>query len=221
MPIESKMLSEAASPKRASFRPRGGTRCRPQHSRDRRLHGIVRSEAESRNALRPSEAIHRRIDDAPKRTQRRIRTVPTRSHRPKPQEACKTGSATGTNRLRGTVKLLSTSPKTAQTSIPSTISHRCLKPGGIDRGNPRADGRGAATSSARAADCRARLRAGLFGAGPGDAIFVPLPGRFDCSARRQVRLNAGPFPQVAMIRAGGQKHPSGNRENVTVWLTPS
>ena len=110
MPIKSKMLSEAASPKRASFRPRGGTRCRPQHSGNRRLHGIVRSEAESRNALRPSEAIHRRIDDAPTRTQRRIRTVPTRSHCPKPQEACKTGSATGTNRLRGTVKLLSTSP---------------------------------------------------------------------------------------------------------------
>ncbi len=75
-------------------------------ARDIRIHYLVHPKAESRDALRSSETIHWRADDAAERTKRRIRTVPARSHSSKPQKDRQTYPRTATNRLKEIAKTL-------------------------------------------------------------------------------------------------------------------
>ena len=110
MPFETAMLSEGQRETPHALCARSCPRRRTRYPKNRRLHDLIHSEAESRDAVRASEAIHRSADDATTRTKRRIRTIPARSHRSKPSETRKAGSQTRTNRLRGTVKLIWASP---------------------------------------------------------------------------------------------------------------
>ena len=110
VPAQTSVLPWRPRPTRDAIRPQSGSRRRPRHTQNRCLHDLVHSEAESRDALCSSEAIHRCADDATSRTQRRIRTVPARSNGTKPQKTCKTGSANTTNRLSGPAQLFWASP---------------------------------------------------------------------------------------------------------------